>query len=70
MNIDDHLPFSAGIFSFKMSDNQPEISFDPNLDLSTVEYFAGYDEPSATIVFVCSDKKAFRIHDYFLKAER
>lgn len=53
-----------------MSDNQPKISFDPNLDLSTVEYVAGYDELSATVVFVCSDNKAFRVHDYFLKAER
>jgi hypothetical protein len=58
------------ILTITMADNQSELSFQPNLDMSLVRYVPGYDEPDADIVFVCSDKMAFRIHDYFLKAER
>ncbi|KAJ9106389.1 hypothetical protein QFC21_001535 [Naganishia friedmannii] len=42
----------------------------PDFDLSKIEYVKGFNDPSANVVFICSDKKALRIHDYYLKASR
>jgi hypothetical protein len=53
-----------------MSDTPPVAFHDANFDLSTIPYVDGYDDPEANVVFVCFDKKAMRVHDYYLKAER
>lgn len=53
-----------------MSDGHPNLSLPATIDMTAVQYVTGFDETDANVVFVCSDKKAFRIHDYFLKAER
>jgi hypothetical protein len=39
-------------------------------NMSGVTYVEGYDDPGANVLIVCSNHKAFRIHDYFLNAER
>lgn len=43
---------------------------EPDFDLSKIEYVKGFDDPCADVVLVSSDKKALRIHDYYLKAAR
>ena len=53
-----------------MSDGYPNLSVSASIDMTAVQWVTGYDEADANVVFVCSDKKAFGIHDYFLKAER
>jgi hypothetical protein len=35
-----------------------------------VTYVEGFDDPSANVVLMGSDKVALRVHDYFLKAAR
>lgn len=46
------------------------VSVQTVFNMSGVTYVEGYDDPGANVVIVCSNQKAFRIHDYFLKAER
>lgn len=53
-----------------MSDKPPVTFHDPDFDLSPIPYVEGYADPEANVVFVCSDRKAIRVHDYYLKAER
>jgi hypothetical protein len=53
-----------------MSEKPPITFHDPTFDLSPISYVEGYDDPKANVVFVCSNKKAMRVHDYYLKAER
>jgi hypothetical protein len=53
-----------------VAENKPVTLHGSTFDMTDVKYVEGYDDPGANVVFVCSDDKAFRIHDYFLKAER
>ncbi|KAJ9124366.1 hypothetical protein QFC22_001166 [Naganishia vaughanmartiniae] len=50
-----------------MQTEPPVTQEGPDFDLSKIEYVEGFDDPLANVVLVCSDKKALRIHDYFLK---
>jgi hypothetical protein len=53
-----------------MFDKPPVTFYDSNFDLSPIPYVEGYDDPDANVVIVCFDKKAMRVHDYYLQAER
>jgi hypothetical protein len=53
-----------------MAENKIVTLHASTFDMTGVTYVEEYDDPGANVVFVCSDDKAFRIHDYFLKAER
>jgi hypothetical protein len=37
---------------------------------SNVTYIEGFDDPSANVVLMGSDKIGLRVHDYYLKAAR
>lgn len=43
---------------------------EPDFDLSKIEYVKGFDDPCANVILISSDKKALRIHDYYLKVAR
>jgi hypothetical protein len=53
-----------------MAEDKPVTQHESTFDMTDVTYVGGYDDPAANVVFVCFDRRAFRIHDYFLKAER
>jgi hypothetical protein len=45
-------------------------SIDGRMAPQDVRYVEGFDDPSANVVLMASDKVALRVHDYYLKAAR